>query len=274
VILQIWPTETIENILWATQIVIEVATPILIDKDRSPETKRGFCRGFQTGLDYIINEFEVKPVVRKVWRQEDVRDTLLAIHWELQPSIATLDDITGQVEFKQGVNEGIGTALWSVATLFGVNLWPSRNGSAAVRDVIPLFNPGPLFRQNIQDNLRAIDEVWRTIMTSSADKVEPVSYLKGFKSALEFMAQALGIDLLSINTSSSAKSFPFWRLQDIKAQLLMVYERTPVAIDDPAKIACLSAYWQGYKTAILCLASSFGLRLDSDGFAKCLALAA
>lgn len=270
--LQIWPAETLENIFWAIQTVSETAAPFLVDGDRLSETQRGFRCGFELGLQYIINLFKNKPQIQKVWTKKHISDMLLAA----RPGMLIIAANIAKAEvadYNRGVIKGRDAALWLVALLFGVDLWSSPNGAETNHGSSTILNPQPLFSQDVQSILVTIQEIWQTFMDSSPATVAPAAFTDGFEVALGFVAQSLGIELLSSNALSLTRSFPFWQPEEIKEKLLLAYQEIPVAADDPKEIARLKAFWRGYKMAIHYLASSFGIILDDDP-RECMALAA
>jgi hypothetical protein len=269
--LQIWPAETLENIFWAIQTVSETAAPFLVHRDRLSETQKGFRCGFELGLQHIINLFKNKPPVQKVWTQKHLSDMLLAARPGMLIIAANIVKAEA-ADYNRGVIKGRDAALWLVALLFGVDLWSSPNGSRTNQASATILNPQPLFSQDVQSILVTIQDIWQTFMDASLTTVDSVAFTDGFEGALGFVAQSLGIELLS-SALPLTTSFPFWQPEEIKEKLLLAYQEIPVAADDPQEIARLKAFWRGYKMAIHYLASSFGIILDDDP-CECVALAA
>ncbi len=260
--IQIWRTENIENILWATQTVIQ-ATAVVSEGDERPVGyHRGFSRGFETGLQHIAASFDIELFALKIWSHEYIKNILLAVQAETPIIVSALKSKKRSAEYKQGFNQGLEAALWCVATSFGLDLWSRENASLSEKTLILASEPDPLFQRDIQSILFAIRAVMQATIAASQNTVWPVRYNQGFEQALQVVAQLLGLRLLqSASTSSSMQTFPFWLRRDIEKKLLVAYQKMPTSATVSGGMAQAMVYRQGFEAALRCLATSFGIKL-------------
>ncbi len=259
---QIWHTEAIENILWATQAVIQAAAAISEGNGSSIAYHRGFKCGFETGLQHVTTSFGVKPLSLKIWLHEHIQNILLAVQAEIHAVAAASAGKTQSVDYKQGFNQGLEAALWCVATSFGVSLFSSGKDSLSGRKLFSTSKPVPWFGEDIQNILLAIQAVMQATVVTSENTARPVEYTQGFEAGLRCVAESFGIRLLvPANAALPEGNFSFWLRKDIEKKLLMTCQTIPTTTVTARSDAQAVAYWQGFKAALDCLAVSFGIKL-------------
>lgn len=263
--IQIWRTEAIENILWATQAVIQAAAVVSEDNDRSIGYHRGFDQGFEIGLQRVTRSFDIKPLSLKIWSHKHIQNILLVAQAEIQTIAAASESKTQSAEYNQGFNQGLEAALWCVATSFGVSLFSSTEDSLSGKKLSANSATGTWFREDIQNILLAIQSVMQAAVPTSKNTIRPVEYKRGFESALRYVANSFGIRLLvSANVSSAKRTFLFWTRKDVEKKLFIAYQTIPATAITARGNAQSVAYWQGFKAALQSIAVSFGVRLSPE----------
>jgi hypothetical protein len=178
-------------------------------------------------------------------------------------SVITSEDTDGLVDYSRGVHQGLETALWCIATSFGISLFSPANGSLPVRGSSSAYNPF-WFREDIDNILLAFQTVMlAAVAASSEDRGRLSDYDQGFEDALRCAAKSLRVRLSPKNGPSLGDATLLgadhaWLREDIEKALLTVYrtwKATTTALEnsDP-----LTDYNQGFETALQCIGRAFG----------------
>ncbi len=259
---QIWRTETIENILWATQAVVQATAAVPKGNGRSVKYHQAFSQGFEAGLQQVIILFDAMPLSPKIWSHEQIQNILQSAQVEMEVMAAASAAETQSTDYIRGFSQGLEAALWCMAISFGLNLWAPKNGPLSKKMLYATAEPAAWFREDIKNILFAMQAVMQATAASSQNMVRLPEYDQGLEAALRVVAQSFGIGLLlPANTASSKSDSTFWRRQDIEKKLLAVYKTKPTTRTTLKEDTPSVAYWQGFKTAWQCIASSFGVRL-------------
>ncbi|NIN65031.1 MAG: hypothetical protein GTO63_10090, partial [Anaerolineae bacterium] len=119
--LQVWLPTDIENILWATQAVMQATAIASGDGGRSI----GYDRGFKSAMQHITQSFGERLSSQETWSREDVEKALQVIRAIALPATANSEDRLGLPNYDRGFTQGLEVALWCIATSFGANLLSS-----------------------------------------------------------------------------------------------------------------------------------------------------
>ncbi|UCG12893.1 MAG: hypothetical protein JSU72_20905 [Deltaproteobacteria bacterium] len=259
--LEVWLREDIENILWATQSVMNATATASGSNGRSI----GYDQGFKSAIEHITQSFETTLLRQETWSCEDIEKTLSVIRAVTLSTIAAPEGQTRSVDYDHGFSQGLEVALWCVATSFGVNLLSPKNVSLSLSTQLPHPDSDPLwFSEDIKNILLA------TIVVLKGQS-QSVDYHQGFDAALRCVATSFGIGLLTESGSfsvekaeSSAHSpfhSPFWLRKGIENKLLVIYRAMQDVATAPDENDRPPLYWQGFEAALRCTAMSFGVRL-------------
>jgi hypothetical protein len=261
--LQLWFLEDIENILWATQAVMQSTVAALASTERPDEYKQGFKQGFETGIQHIIQAFDAPPLAKDIWFRESLKETLLAVRTITLPTVAIPK---GPVDYNQGFDGGLDVALWCVATSFGINLLSLETSSSPqVGGSSSRHNYSTLFHDDIKNILLAIEDIMLTTVAAFESEIQRMDYNCGFEAALRCIAQLFGIKWwIEESSALSLRVIPssldtFWLCKDVENKLLMIYGMMRTVKTTSQANDWAVSYWQGFETALRCIAASFGL---------------
>ena len=250
--LQIWYFADIENILWAMQTVLQASLATPAGHDQPAIYHSEFQRNFAATLHRIAASVERS---QEIWSRQGVEDMLLAVQAGLLLADAGEGSPGDHIEV---VNHGIEAAMQSAATAFGVNLFAPRVKAAP--ENASFTSASPLFGDDIQAILLAIETVIQQILTASTQPAEFAAYTQGFETALNCIARLFGIRLLlPAELSTEEKQSFFWVRLEIEKKLQTLYDTIPMPDLSLVNSAKSVAYRQGFRAAIQCVGLSFGL---------------
>jgi len=258
--LQIWQIEDIENVLLATQTVMQ-AIAAVSTKDGRPEAYYlGFKAGFEAALKQIMTSFNTSAT-HPVWSREDIENVLWAAQAVMQAIAVVTEEQAGLLNQSQGFEHGRDVALWCSAVPFDLNLPSLKQNPLSTRVAAGSYISW--FYEDIRNILLALQWVMRNIALASEGMTRPLDYNEGFETALGCVAQSFGIKLfLPANTPAPERTAPsFWLRRDIEYKLLVVYQTMLATRTAPDGNARSLAYRQGFESALYCVAGAFGVRL-------------
>jgi hypothetical protein len=259
--LQIWLLRDIENILWATQSVLQATTTA----SGSSGWSIGYDQGFKSTMQHITQSIETRLLSQAIWSCEDIEKALLVVRAVALPAVAGSEDPTWSADAEQGFVQGLEVALWCIATSFGINLLSPGWSSLPKRIQSPCADSEPLwFGEDIKNILLAAEEVVLATVAVLRGDLQPMDYNQGFEAALRCIAASFGVNLLtgsgfSLEKAMSSSAGPFWHRKDIENRLLVIYATMQAAKTASENAGRPALYWQGFEAALRCIATSFGL---------------
>lgn len=262
--LEIWFRKDIENILWATQAVIQATATASGNSGRSI----GYDQGFKSAIEHITRSFTTKVSPQEIWSFGDIEETLSMIRLVALSNTATPEDQSRPMGYDRGFSEGLEVALWCIATSLGVNLLSPRNGTLPTRTHLPNPDACPLwFGEDLRNILLAIQEAILATIAVLRGQSQAVEYNQGFEAALRCVAEAFGVRLLTesdLSLATTAPSFAthFWLSQGIEHKLLTIHQAAQDTKATSENNGASALYWQGFETALRCIGTSFGVAMS------------
>lgn len=260
--LQIWHTEDIENILWGTHAVMLAIITASDSSDRSVDGSRGFKQGFEAALQHVTTSCHERLLSQSIGSRQDIAEILLAVQAVMLASVTTSEDTDESVDYSRGVNQGLETALWCIATSFGVSLFSPANDSLPVRGSSSDYNPF-WFREDIDNILLTFRAVMLAAISVSEDGGRLSDYNQGFEDALLCVAKSLGVRLLpksgpSLGEAVSSGANHSWLREDIEKDLLTIYRTRKATTTASENSDQLADNNQGFETALQCIGRALG----------------
>ncbi len=260
--LQIWHTEDIENILWGMHAVMLAIITASDSSNRSVDCSRGFKHGFEAALQCVTTSCNERLLPQSIGSRQDIAEILLAVQAVMLASVTASEDTDGLVDYSRGVNQGLETALWCIATSFGISLFSPANGSLPARGSSSAYNPF-WFREDIGNILLAFRTIMLAAVAASEDRGRLSDYNQGFEEALRCVAKSLGVRLSpksgpSLGEAALSGADYSWLREDIEKDLLTIYRTwraTTPALENSDQLA---DYNQGFETALQCIGRAFG----------------
>jgi hypothetical protein len=262
--LQIWHTEDIENILWGMHAVMLATITASESSDRSVDCSRGFKQGFEAALQCVTISCNERLLPQGIGFRQDIAEILLAVQAVMLAGVTTSEDTDQSVDYSRSVNQGLETALWCIATSFGISLLSPTNDSLPVREssVYKSF----WFREDIDNILLTFRAVIWAAVAASKDKGRLSDYNQGFEDALRCVAKSLGVRLLPksgpwLGEAALSSANHSWLREDIEKDLLTVYRTKKATMSASENSGKLTDYDQGFETALQCIGRAFGSSL-------------
>ena len=100
-------------------------------------------------------------------------------------------------------------------------------------------------------------------MMISEDGARLVDYEQGFEAALQWIAQSFGTNLYSPEFIIG-EAISFRSRQDIEHNLQVIFQTTPHRAITSDQEWETTIYWHGFKSAMKCIATSFGVELSVE----------